>query len=50
MLVVYCPPWFPIFLRSDNHGVAPIGEGTNWYGSDDASFDIVPEGFFTPSL
>ena len=46
MLVVYCPFWFSIFLHSDNLGAAPIGGGTNWYGRDDAPFDIVLEGYF----
>ena len=42
--------WFPIFLCNDNHCTAPISGGTDWYGIDDASLDIIPEGllYFFP--
>ena len=44
MLVVYCPPRFPIFLCDDDHGVTSIGRSTSWYRSNDASFDIFSKG------
>ena len=50
MLVIHGPSWFPIVLCSNNHGTAPICGGTDWYRSNNASPDIVPEGllYFFP--
>ena len=46
MLVVYCPPWFPIFLCSDNHSAASISGGCQLVRKWWCSFWYHPRGFF----